>query len=78
VNRRYLRRKVLQGLRLIPLPKEEAYAADALAIGDIVLMSSGRTKAHKLVKDAGFDVLPIDTSEFEKCDGALTCLSILF
>ena len=78
VNRRYMRRKVLQGLRLIPVPKEEAYAANALAIGDVVLMSSARPKAQRLVMDAGFDVLPIDTSEFEKCDGALTCLSILF
>lgn len=78
VNQRYLGRAALRGLTLIPLPREEGYAADTLSIGDTVLMARGRTRSHKLVEDAGFDVIPLDTSEFEKCDGALTCLSILF
>jgi N-dimethylarginine dimethylaminohydrolase len=30
------------------------------------------------VRAAGYDVIPMDVGEIEKCDGALTCLSILF
>ena len=30
-----------------------------------------------ILRDAGFEVVPLNLSEFEKCDGALTCLSIL-
>jgi N-dimethylarginine dimethylaminohydrolase len=41
-------------------------------------MAHGHDEAHRLVRDAGFDVIPMDVSEIEKCDGALTCLSILF
>jgi len=78
VNRRYIDNMALQGLILIPLPEEDAYAADALSVGDTVLMAKGRPEAHRRVRHVGFDVIPLDTSEFEKCDGALTCLSILF
>jgi len=30
------------------------------------------------VREAGFDVITLDVSEFTKCEGALTCLSIIF
>jgi len=41
-------------------------------------MPAGLPKAHEMVSEAGFDVMPLDVSEFEKCEGAITCLSILF
>jgi dimethylargininase len=66
------------GLRVIKIPEDEAYAADALAVGDVVLMAAGRHASHMLVREAGFEVIPVDVSEFEKCEGAITCLSILF
>lgn len=66
------------GMRIITIPDDEAYAADALAIGDVVLMAAGRHASQELVRDAGLEVISVDVSEFEKCEGALTCLSILF
>jgi dimethylargininase len=33
---------------------------------------------ERLLKDAGLDVVPLDMTEFPKCEGAMTCLSILF
>jgi len=77
-SRRFSGHNAFGGLRIITIPDGEAYAADALAIGDVVLMAAGRHTAHELVRDAGFEVIPVDVSEFEKCEGALTCLSILF
>jgi dimethylargininase len=41
-------------------------------------MTKGYPISEQLVRDAGFDVITLDMSEFEKCEGALTCLSILF
>lgn len=78
VSRRFARHHTLQRFELVVLPEDEAYAADTLTVGGTVLMCSGRVQSHALVRDAGFDVIPLDTSEFEKCEGALTCLSILF
>lgn len=74
---RFAEHDAFTGLRVVRIPEEEAYAADALAIGDVVLMASGRTASHKLVREEGFEVVPVDVSEFEKCEGAITCLSIL-
>ena len=75
---KYSRHPALIGLNILIPPENEVYAADTLAVGDTVLMAEGYPESHQLVKDAGFDVIPMDVSEIEKCDGALTCLSILF
>ena len=75
---KYSRHPALEGLHILIPPEGEEYAADTLAVGDTVLMAEGHDEAHSLVRDAGFEVIPMDVSEIEKCDGALTCLSILF
>lgn len=74
----YARYPILKGFTILRVPEEEGYAANTLAIGDTVLMPRGRPRAHAMVREAGFDVVPLDVSEFEKCEGALTCLSLLF
>lgn len=68
----------LKGFTVIAVPNDENNAANALTIGNTVLMSSGCPLTHSMVRGAGFDVIPLNISEFQKCDGALTCLSILF
>jgi len=75
---RFAKHDLFKQFTVIELPDKEAYAADTLAIGDTVLMASGRPVAQKLVRQAGFKVVSLDVSEIEKCEGALTCLSILF
>lgn len=75
---KYRGHPALDGLIVLTPPEEEEYAADTLAVGDTVLMAEGHPEAHRLVCEAGFDVIPMEVSEIEKCDGALTCLSILF
>ncbi len=76
-SRKFADHPSLKGLDLLVIPDGEAYAANTLTIGDTVLMSSGRPEAHRIVRAAGFEVVPLDTTEFEKCEGALTCLSII-
>lgn len=75
---RFAKHPAFRGMNVIEVPDDEAYAADALAVGDVVLMASGMRESHRLVRDAGFDVRPVDVTEFEKCEGAVTCLSVLF
>jgi dimethylargininase len=77
VTKAYANHPALKGFDKLIVPDDEGYAANTLAIGDAVLMPSGHPKAHALVRDAGFDVVPMNVSEFEKCEGALTCLSLL-
>jgi dimethylargininase len=68
---------VLQGLTKIIVPKGEEYSADCLAINGTVLMAEGYPKTRKLLEKEGFAVEELETSEFRKGDGALTCLSII-
>lgn len=77
-TRAYANHLVLEGFTVLIVPDDEWYAANTLAIGETVLMSSGRLRAHAMVREAGLEVVPMDVGEFEKCEGALTCLSLLF
>lgn len=77
-TRKYASHPALEGFDVLIVPEGEEYAADTLAIGETVLMPAGRPRAHEMVREAGFDVISLNVSEFEKCEGAITCLSIVF
>lgn len=65
------------GAAVIEAPAEEGYAANAVAIGDAVVMSEGFPRTQEALARAGFAVQAVPTTEVRKADGALTCLSIL-
>ena len=74
----YARHPQLSGSRVLVVPREEAYAANALVIGDTVLTPRGFPRTLELLRTAGLRPVAMEMSEFPKCEGALTCLSILF
>jgi dimethylargininase len=68
--------KPFAGLRLITIPLEEAYASDALYVGDgRVIIPSGFPKTATKLKEMGYKPVEVDLSEFHKGDGGATCLS---
>jgi dimethylargininase len=75
---RYAAHPALEGFQVIIPPSRDEYAADTLAVGDTVLMAEGYAEARQMVEEAGFEVVTLNVSEIQKCDGALTCMSILF
>ncbi len=62
----------------IEVPAEESYAANSLRINDRVLVPAGFPKTQACIRAAGLDVLVVDTSEYRKLDGGLSCLSLRF
>jgi dimethylargininase len=60
------------------VPAAETYAANAVAIGDQVIVAEGYPRTHEALAAAGFTVHPVPVSEVRKADGSLTCQSILF
>jgi dimethylargininase len=67
--------KSFPGFRFIKIPSEEAYAADALYLGDgRVLIPSGFPKTCAKLREAGYKPLEVEISEFYKGDGGVTCL----
>ena len=68
----------LNGFKWIEAGKPNCYAANCLAIGNKVLMSKRSNEVADKIHKEGFTILQLDISEFEKADGGLTCLSIVF
>jgi dimethylargininase len=67
--------KSFPGFRFITIPLEEAYATDALYVGDgRVIIPSGFPKTAMKLKEAGYRPVEVDVSEFYKGDGGVTCL----
>ena len=62
----------------IVIPEEEAYAANCIWVNDTVIVPEGYPAVEKAVKEAGYKVLLVDTSEYRKLDGGLSCLSLRF
>jgi dimethylargininase len=69
-------RPAFAGLEQIRVAPEEAYAANALAIGEHVVFPAGYPRTAALIRERGFTVLEVPLSEFAKADGGATCLSL--
>jgi len=57
---------------------EEAYAANSLRVNDRVLVPMGYPKTLATIQSLGFKTVEVDTSEFKKIDGGLSCLSLRY
>ena len=62
----------------VVIPEEEAYAANCIWVNDTVIVPEGYPAVLKAVQDLGYKTLLVDTSEFRKLDGGLSCLSLRF
>ena len=60
------------------IDEDELYAINSLYINGTVLVPDGFPKTRKIIEDLGYPVKLIDTKEFSKIDGSLTCLSLRF
>lgn len=78
IDEEYDNHPLLQRLNLLIIHKKESYSVNCLSINDTVIMSNNFKYAQNIVTEAGFEVISLEMSEFEKCQGALTCLSIIF
>jgi dimethylargininase len=69
---------LFEGFQKVVVPNEESYAANCLAVNDVIFIPSGYPLTKSLIEGVGFTTMELENSEFKKGDGALTCLSILF
>ena len=74
----FLTKPEFEKFNILEVSEDEAYAANSIWVNDKVLMPAGYTKTIQMVKNAGYEVLEIEASEFEKIDGGLSCLSLRF
>ncbi len=62
----------------IMIDEEETYSANCIRVNDYVLVPAGYPKTKEKIKAAGFKVIVVDTSEYRKVNGGLSCLSLRF
>jgi dimethylargininase len=62
----------------IMIDEEEIYSANCIRVNDYVLVPAGSPETKEKIKAAGFKVIVVDTSEYRKVNGGLSCLSLRF
>lgn len=62
----------------VEIPVEEAYAANCIWVNDTVIVPEGYPAVLEAVQGLGYKTLTVDTSEYRKVDGGLSCLSLRF
>jgi len=69
---------VFKDFNKIIVSDEEEYAANCIAINDYVLLPKGFPQTKEKIENAGYQVIEVELSEFQKQDGGLSCLSLRF
>lgn len=67
-----------KGYQHVVLDAEEEYAGNTLWINDTLITPKGYPKTLAKLEQIGLPMVQMDTSEFKKMDGGLTCLSLRF
>lgn len=62
----------------VVIPEDEGYAANCIWMNDYVLVPMGYPKVKKSIEKLGYKIIEVDTSEYKKLDGGLSCLSLRF
>lgn len=78
VNPAWLDSSVLDDFALLHIPPTEPFAADFATVGDTILVSASHPRTADQIRALGFPVRAAALSEFEKAEGGVTCLSIIF
>jgi dimethylargininase len=68
----------LAGFHRIVLSTHEEYAGNTLLINNHLIMPAGYPDTRRKLKALNKPIIELDTSEFRKMDGGLTCLSLRF
>lgn len=74
----FIEKEDFKSFNKILVPENEAYGANCIWVNDNVIIPEGYPTVEKGVREAGYNVIIVDTSEYRKLDGGLSCLSLRF
>jgi dimethylargininase len=63
---------------LLQVPAGEDYAANCIRVNDHVLVAAGYPRLAAMLEGLGYPLILLETSEYRKMDGGLSCLSLRF
>jgi dimethylargininase len=77
-NRDWMDPDALCSLKILDVPSDEPRGANALRIGETVVMPAAFPRTCELLEQSGFHVRRIDNSELLKAEAGVTCSSLIF
>ncbi len=76
-HRAWLDAEALAGFELLDVDRDEPFAANALLVGDVVVLPAAFPKTRRRLEARGLQVAPVAASEIAKAEGGVTCCSLL-
>src|SRR5258708_36568499 len=77
-NREWVDAGALAEFTVIDVPAEERWAANALRIGEPILMPSAFPNTRKILEEAAFQLASGHTTQLAKAETGMTCLELRF
>jgi len=77
VNSNWIDSTPLAEFERIDVPADEPFGANILLVENHAIIEAANTSTAALIRDLGFQVHPINLSEFTKAEAGVTCLSLL-
>ncbi len=78
VNPNWIDMSLLESFDTIAVHTSEIWAADTLLAGESVVMAGGFPETQAKLEDAGWRVCSVNISQFQKAEGSVSCLSLIF
>jgi dimethylargininase len=78
VNREWIDLAPFEGFDRVAVDGSEPWAANVLAAGGAVFAHAGFARTSDRLSARGYDVRPVDVSEFLKAEAGVTCKSIVY
>lgn len=78
ISGEFLEAPLFDDFNKIPINHPESYAANSLWINGTVIIPDGFPETKRKIRNAGYEIIAVDVSEFQKLDGGLSCLSLRF
>lgn len=78
VNPAWISERSLEGFELVAIPSDERFGANILRLESCIVVADEHPKTAALIRSLGFQVEATPISEFQKAEGGLTCLSLIF
>lgn len=77
-HRPWIDAAALEGVEILDVDPSEPFAANALRVGDVLLVARRFPRTAARLTAAGLDVRPVAADELAKAEGGLTCSSVIF
>ena len=74
----FIEKEEFKNFNKIIISDEDAYSSNCIWVNGKVIVPAGYDKTAQAIRDLGYEVLIVDTSEYRKIDGGLSCLSLRF